>query len=242
MAWQATEEMHALSRLWWNKVIEGGSPLNIADVSSRDNLFNQSPYWWRSLRERVLKAPATHERTPDVGEGYANGTRSQEAVDTPAGTVRLEVPKTRIGHGVAPFYPHSPGAADGGSCRKLSCWPWRTMYSQRRLHRVTLRGGDARVRQLERTVVEPGQPRRQALGWGAWMPVRSSAAGRDPLPAASTLALWRKSERVAWCAIADDVALGDRHRAPTSNRRVLGVFLCASPDWPKCTGAPSWRP
>ena len=57
----------------------------------------------RLERERFLGA-GLYERTADR-RGYANGYKAKK-LDTPAGTVAVEVPKTR-GHGGEPFYPQS---------------------------------------------------------------------------------------------------------------------------------------
>jgi transposase-like protein len=54
-------------------------------------------------REQHLKA-AHYERTPER-LGYANGYKPKR-IDTPAGTVTIQVPKT-AGHGDDPFYPQS---------------------------------------------------------------------------------------------------------------------------------------
>lgn len=54
-------------------------------------------------REQHLKA-AHYERTPER-LGYANGYKPKQ-IDTPAGTVTIQVPKT-AGHGDDPFYPQS---------------------------------------------------------------------------------------------------------------------------------------
>ncbi|CAG0909555.1 unnamed protein product, partial [Cyprideis torosa] len=54
-------------------------------------------------REQHLKA-AHYERTPER-QGYANGYKPKR-IDTPAGTVTIQVPKT-AGHGEDPFYPQS---------------------------------------------------------------------------------------------------------------------------------------
>ena len=54
-------------------------------------------------RERFLGA-GHYERTPER-RGYANGTKSRR-VDTPAGIVNVQVPKT-AGHEGEPVYPHS---------------------------------------------------------------------------------------------------------------------------------------
>ncbi len=54
-------------------------------------------------RERFLRA-GPYERTA-ARQGYANGYKPKR-IDTPAGTVTVDVPKT-AGHGGAPFYPQS---------------------------------------------------------------------------------------------------------------------------------------
>ncbi|WP_417274038.1 IS256 family transposase [Celeribacter halophilus] len=54
-------------------------------------------------REQYLKA-GRYERTPDR-QGYANGYKPKR-IDTPAGTVTVQVPKT-AGHAEEPFYPQS---------------------------------------------------------------------------------------------------------------------------------------
>ncbi len=55
-------------------------------------------------RERFLGA-GHHERTADR-RGYANGYKPKR-IDTPAGTIAVDVPKT-AGHDGTPFYPQSP--------------------------------------------------------------------------------------------------------------------------------------
>jgi pimeloyl-ACP methyl ester carboxylesterase len=54
-------------------------------------------------RERFLGA-GHYQRTPER-RGYANGTKPKR-IDTPAGTVNVQVPKT-AGHEGEPFYPQS---------------------------------------------------------------------------------------------------------------------------------------
>ena len=54
-------------------------------------------------RERFLRA-GPYERTA-ARQGYANGYKPKR-IDTPAGTVTVEVPKT-AGHAGTPFYPQS---------------------------------------------------------------------------------------------------------------------------------------
>ena len=63
-------------------------------------LFNLA---MRLERERFLGA-GLYERTADR-RGYANGYKPKR-IDTPAGTLTLDVPKTK-GHDGAPFYPSS---------------------------------------------------------------------------------------------------------------------------------------
>ena len=57
----------------------------------------------RIERERFLRA-SPYERTAER-QGYANGYKPKR-IDTPAGTVTLDVPKT-AGHDGDPFYPQS---------------------------------------------------------------------------------------------------------------------------------------
>ena len=57
----------------------------------------------RIERERFPRA-GLYERTPER-RGYTNGTKPKR-IDTPAGTVAVDVPET-AGHDGAPFYPHS---------------------------------------------------------------------------------------------------------------------------------------
>ena len=57
----------------------------------------------QSGREPLLGA-GHYERTPPL-QGYANGYKPKR-IDTPVGTVTVEVPKT-AGHDGAPFYPRS---------------------------------------------------------------------------------------------------------------------------------------
>ena len=149
------------------QLIEGGSE-NMATVFA--GLFNLA---MRIERERFLGA-GHYERTPER-RGYANGTRPKK-IDTPAGTVRLEVPKT-AGH-EAPFYPQ---ALERG---RRSCRAVMLAVAEMYIKGVSTRDAEAVMREFGpgEPVVEPGQPRRQALGWGAGC-LAQPAAGRDPLPA-----------------------------------------------------------
>ena len=96
------------------QLIEGGSE-NMATVFA--GLFNLA---MRIERERFLGA-GHYERTPER-RGYANGTRPKK-IDTPAGTVRLEVPVMRR------LFTPKPWSADGAPAA-LSCWPWRRCISK----------------------------------------------------------------------------------------------------------------
>jgi transposase-like protein len=79
------------------QLIETG-PTDIASVFAR--AFELA---MQIERERFLRA-GRYERTPER-QGYANGFKPKR-VDTPAGTVTVQVPKT-AGHGGEPFYPQS---------------------------------------------------------------------------------------------------------------------------------------
>ena len=60
---------------------------------------------WRCRSSASAFSGAGHyERTPER-RGYANGTKPKR-IDTPAGTVNVQVPKT-AGHDGEPFYPQS---------------------------------------------------------------------------------------------------------------------------------------
>ena len=77
----------------------------------------------RIERERFLRA-GHYERSSER-RGYANGSKPKK-LDTPAGTVGLQVPKT-AGH-EEPFYPQAWSAA--GAPAAPSCWRWRRCTSK----------------------------------------------------------------------------------------------------------------
>ncbi|WP_223422300.1 transposase, partial [Tateyamaria pelophila] len=79
------------------QLIEQG-PNDIASVFAR--AFELA---MRIERERFLGA-GHYERTPGR-HGYANGTKPKR-IDTPAGTVTVQIPKT-AGHDGEAFYPQS---------------------------------------------------------------------------------------------------------------------------------------
>ncbi len=111
----------------------------------------------RMEREQFLGA-AHYERAPER-RGYANGTKPQ-LIDTPAGTLSLDVPKTAGTD--EPYYPQAlaPGAGarqtlvprgHAGGGRNVCVW----RLDPRR------RAGAGPIR-LEKPVIDPGQPSRQA--------------------------------------------------------------------------------
>ena len=104
-------------------------------------------------RERFLRA-GPYERTVER-QGYANGYKPKR-IDTPAGTVTVDVPKT-AGHDGAPFYPQSLARPPIGARRDAG--GGGDVHQGRVDPRG--RGGDARVRHRE-PVILAGQPRGQA--------------------------------------------------------------------------------
>ena len=82
----------------------------------------------RLEREQHLGARA-YERTPERG-GYANGYKPKR-LDTAAGTLTVQVPKSRGGDEA--FYPQAPCSGRwnaGGGPPAPSCWPWRRCTSK----------------------------------------------------------------------------------------------------------------
>ena len=103
------------------QIISSGSE-DMASVFA--GLFNLA---MRIEREQFLGA-GHYERAIDR-RGYANGYKAKK-LDTPAGTLSLNVPKT-AGHledCAEPFYPQSLNG--GGDLRAPSCWPWRRCTSK----------------------------------------------------------------------------------------------------------------
>jgi len=104
-------------------------------------------------RERFLRAGA-YERTVDR-RGYANGYKPKR-IDTPAGTVTVDVPKT-AGHDGEPFCPQS--LERGRRSVRAVMLAVAEMYIKGRLYPRS-GGGDARIRH-RKPVLVAGQPRRQ---------------------------------------------------------------------------------
>ena len=172
------------------QLIEGGSE-NVATVFA--GLFNLA---MRIERERFLGA-GHYERTPER-RGYANGTRPKK-IDTPAGTVRLEVPKT-AGH-EAPFYPQ---ALERG---RRSCRAVMLAVAEMYIKGVSTRDAEAVMREFGHKSLSSSQVslyRRPSSWMGSWMPWRVTgkpwARSAGIKPEAPRSRAMRKSERVAWCA------------------------------------------
>ena len=108
-------------------------------------------------RERFLGA-GHYERTPER-RGYANGTKPKR-IDTPAGTVNVQVPKT-AGHDGGAVLPAIAGAGAAFQSER-SCW-----LSPRCTSRACPPGEvEAVMREfgIESLSFVAGQPRRQAAG------------------------------------------------------------------------------
>ena len=122
-------------------------------------------------RERFLRA-GPYERTAER-QGYANGYKPKR-IDTPAGTVTVDVPKT-AGHDGAPFYPQS---LERGR-RKVTR---RDAGGGGDVHqgRVDPRGrdGDARIRHRE-PVLLAGQPRVGSFSTMSWKPRAPGLSARS---------------------------------------------------------------
>ena len=148
------------------QLIESGSEEMAAVFAG---LFNLA---MRIERERFLGA-GHYERTPER-HGYANGTRPKK-IDTPAGTVTLEVPKT-AGHD-EPFY---PSALERG---RRSCRAVMLAVAEMYIKGVSTRDAEAVMSKFGlESLSSPGQPRRQAPGRGAGS-LAQPPPGRDPLSA-----------------------------------------------------------
>ena len=202
------------------QLIEGGSE-NMATVFA--GLFNLA---MRIERERFLGA-GHYERTPER-RGYANGTRSKK-IDTPAGTVRLEVPKT-AGH-EAPFYPQ---ALERG---RRSCRAVMLAVAEMYIKGVSTRDAEAVMREFGLESLSSSQVSRAAK----LLDGELDAWRNRPLGEIRYLLLDARYEKVREGGVVRDAAvLSVIGIAPTSAAG-CSVFPVRSPR-PKCTGAPSWRP
>ncbi len=200
------------------QLIENGSEEMASVVAG---LFN---FAMRIERERFLGA-GHYERTPER-RGYANGTRPKK-IDTPAGTVTVEVPET-AGH-EEPFYPQ---ALERGrrSCRAVML-AVAEMYTKG----VSTRDVEAVMRQLGLERLSSTQVSRAAKLLDEELEAWRNRPLGDTATCCSTRAT-RKSARAAWCAMppcsrpsaSAPTSAAGRSASPAPSRR------------PKHTGAPSW--
>ena len=167
-------------------------------------------------RERFLGA-GHYERTPER-RGYANGTKPKR-IDTPAGTVNVQVPKT-AGHERGAVLPAIAGA--GAAFSPSGHAGCRRDVHQGRVHPGG-RGRDARIRDREPVFVA-GQPAPPSC----WM--RSCRLGATDRSARSSISSSTPGmKRCATAGIVRDVAvLSAIGIGPDERRRVLGVSVALS--------------
>ena len=190
------------------QLIEGGSE-NMATVFA--GLFNLA---MRIERERFLGA-GHYERTPER-RGYANGTRPKK-IDTPAGTVRLEVPKT-AGH-EAPFYPQ---ALERG---RRSCRAVMLAVAEMYIKGVSTRDAEAVMREFGLESLSSSQVSRAAK----LLDGELDAWRNRPLGEIRYLLLDARYEKVREGGVVRDAAvLSVIGIGPDQRRRVLGVSSALS--------------
>ena len=190
------------------QLIEGGSE-NMATVFA--GLFNLA---MRIERERFLGA-GHYERTPER-RGYANGTRPKK-IDTPAGTVRLDVPKT-AGH-EAPFYPQ---ALERG---RRSCRAVMLAVAEMYIKGVSTRDAEAVMREFGLESLSSSQVSRAAK----LLDGELDAWRNRPLGEIRYLLLDARYEKVREGGVVRDAAvLSVIGIGPDQRRRVLGVSCALS--------------
>ena len=190
------------------QLIEGGSK-NMATVFA--GLFNLA---MRIERERFLGA-GHYERTSER-RGYANGTRPKK-IDTPAGTVRLEVPKT-AGH-EAPFYPQ---ALERG---RRSCRAVMLAVAEMYIKGVSTRDAEAVMREFGLESLSSSQVSRAAK----LLDGELDAWRNRPLGEIRYLLLDARYEKVREGGVVRDAAvLSVIGIGPDQRRRVLGVSCALS--------------
>jgi transposase-like protein len=174
-------------------------------------LFNLA---MRIERERFLGA-GHYERTPER-RGYANGTRPKK-IDTPAGTVRVEVAKT-AGHD-APFYPQ---ALERG---RRSCRAVMLAVAEMYIKGVSTRDTEAVMREFGLESLSSSQVSRAAA-----LLDEELAAWRDrPLGEIRYLLLDARYEKIREGGVVRDAAvLSAIGIGPDQRRRVLGVSCALS--------------
>ena len=174
-------------------------------------LFNLA---MRIERERFLGA-GHYERTPER-RGYANGIRSKK-IDTPAGTVALEVPKT-AGH-ETPFYPQ---ALERG---RRSCRAVMLAVAEMYVKGVSTRDAEAVMQEFGLESLSSSQVSRAA----ALLDGELEAWRKRPLGEIRYLILDARYEKVREGGVVRDAAvLSAIGIGPDQRRRVLGVSCAIS--------------
>lgn len=166
-------------------------------------------------RERFLGA-GHYERTPER-RGYANGTKPKR-IDTPVGTVNVQVPKT-AGHEGEPFYPQS--LERGRRSVRAVMLAVAEMY----IKGVSTRDVEAVMREFGIETLSSSQVSRAAK-----LLDEELAAWRDrPLGEITYLILDARYEKMRHGGIVRDVAvLSAIGIGPDERRRVLGVSVALS--------------
>ena len=190
------------------QLIENGTE-EMASVFA--GLFN---FAMRIERERFLGA-GHYERTPER-RGYANGTRSKK-IDTLAGTVTVEVPKT-AGH-EEPFYPQ---ALERG---RRSCRAVMLAVAEMYIKGVSTRDVEAVMREFGLESLSSSQVSRAAK----LLDEELEAWRNRPLGEIRYLLLDARYEKVRDGGVVRDAAvLSAIGIGPDQRRRVLGVSCAIS--------------
>ncbi len=190
------------------QLIESGSEEMAAVFAG---LFNLA---MRIERERFLGA-GHYERTPER-HGYANGTRPKK-IDTPAGTVTLEVPKT-AGHD-EPFY---PSALERG---RRSCRAVMLAVAEMYIKGVSTRDAEAVMSKFGLESLSSSQVSRAAK----LLDEELEAWRNRPLGEIRYLLLDARYEKVREAGVVRDAAvLSAIGIGPDQRRRVLGVSCAIS--------------
>ena len=185
------------------QLIESG-PEDMAEVFA--GLFNLA---MRIERERFLRA-GHYERRAER-RGYANGTKPKK-LDTPAGTVRLQVPKT-AGHD-EPFYPQ---ALERG---RRSCRAVMLALAEMYVKGVSTRDAEAVMREFGLESLSSSQVSRAAK----LLDEELEAWRNRPLGEIRYLFLDARYEKVRDQGVVRDTAvLSAIGIGPNQRRRVLGV-------------------
>ncbi|WP_412506806.1 transposase, partial [Roseovarius sp. SYSU LYC5161] len=166
-------------------------------------------------RERFLGA-GHYERTPER-RGYANGTKPKR-IDTPAGTVNVQVPKT-AGHEGEPFYPQS--LERGRRSVRAVMLAVAEMY----VKGVSTRDAEAVMREFGIESLSSSQVSRAAK----LLDDELAAWRNRPLGEINYLILDARYEKMRHGGIVRDVAvLSAIGIGPDERRRVLGVSVALS--------------